>query len=86
MRSSRTETFKKLFEKLPAEIREKAVDTFKLWRKNPYYVSLHFKCVDDAENMWSIRITKKWRALWVKDGENYWWHWIGSHNAYDNLV
>jgi len=51
MRSSRTDTFKKLYEKLPAEIQEKAVATYRQWRENPYYPGLHFKCVDYEEGV-----------------------------------
>lgn len=86
MRSSRTDTFKKLFEKLPIEIQEKAAAIYRQWRVNPYHPSLHFKCVHFETGMWSIRITKKYRAICLKEDKDHWWHWIGSHNDYDNLV
>jgi hypothetical protein len=39
---------------------------------------LHFKKV--GKNVWSVRISGGCRALALKQGHDYYWIWIGSHN------
>lgn len=78
-----TPRFRKLFRSLPAEIQQRARDSFRLLRSNARYPSLHFKRVG---NFWSVRVTDTVRALAVKDGNDYVWVWIGTHDEYDRLI
>jgi len=36
--------------------------------------------------MYSVRIGTGWRALGILESDSIVWFWIGSHNAYDNLL
>ena len=35
---------------------------------------------------WSVRVTDAVRALAVKEGADFVWVWIGTHDEYDRLV
>ena len=47
------------------------------------YPSLHFKKVG---KLWSVRVGIDHRALAVKDGDDYIWVWIGTHDEYKRLT
>jgi len=54
--------------KLPADIRTRADKQFSLLKENPQHPSLHFKKLGDrnGQEIWSARVTLKYRALAVK--------------------
>jgi len=64
---------------LPSAIQAAAVQNYRLWRRNPWDASLHFKKVGDY---WSVRVGDGFRALAKRDGEKVIWFWIGSHDEY----
>ena len=66
-------------------IRRKARKTYLMWSKNPFHPSLHFKCINHAESVWSVRITRGYRALGIMDGDTVIWFWIGSHDDYEKF-
>jgi len=68
---------------LSPDVRTSAKKVFRLWVDNPFHPSLHFKCINDTENIWSVRVTKNHRAVGVLDGNRVIWFWIGDHKAYD---
>lgn len=47
--------------------------------------SLHFKCINPEENVWSVRIARGYRALGVLEGDTVTWLWIGSHDDYERF-
>ena len=51
------------------QVRQAARKTYRLWQNNPFHPSLHFKCVDAEERIWSVRITIHHRALGVLDAD-----------------
>lgn len=59
---------------------------FRLWKNNPFHPSLHFKCLNPEKNVWSIRVTKKYRALGVLRSDTVTWFWVGPHDEYDSLA
>jgi hypothetical protein len=67
---------------LPLEIRRLARRNFKLWLRDPWHPSLHFK---KAGGFWSARVGGGFRALAIKDEETKWF-WIGHHDEYDRLL
>ena len=71
--------------KLPADIRIRADKQFYLLKENSQHPSLHFKKLGDrnGREIWSARVTLKYRALAVKLSTGYLWFWIGEHNVYD---
>jgi hypothetical protein len=80
------ESFWKAYEKFPKNVQKTADIKFQFWKQHPFHSSLKFKCVNVKANVWSVRITIDYRALAVKDGNDYIWYWIGSHEDYNNLV
>ncbi|MEQ8462185.1 type II toxin-antitoxin system RelE family toxin [Coleofasciculus sp. E1-EBD-02] len=73
------------YRKLRREIRQKARKAYQLWAENPFHPSLHFKCINNQENIWSVRVTRGYRALGFKDADTITWFWIGSHDDYERF-
>lgn len=73
---------------LPAEIRVRADKQFALLKTNPRHPSLQFKKLGDrdGQEIWSARVTLRYRALAVKFDDEYVWFWIGEHGVYDSLI
>ena len=86
MTSHKTERFKKLFSRLPVEIQERTNKTYSLFKKNPFYPSLHFKRVHSTRPIYSVRITNDYRAVGILKDSEIIWFWIGSHSAYIKLL
>lgn len=75
-------SFWKAYEGLEPSIKRQARKAYSIWRKNPYHPSLHFKCINVRENIWSVRVTRNHRALGIFEKESMTWLWIGDHDAY----
>ncbi|MFP4103183.1 ParE family toxin-like protein [Coleofasciculus sp.] len=73
------------YRKLRREIRQKARQAYQLWAENPFHPSLHFKCINSQEDIWSVRVTRGYRALGFKDADTITWFWIGSHDDYERF-
>jgi mRNA-degrading endonuclease RelE of RelBE toxin-antitoxin system len=86
MKSKTLSSFWKYYEKLDEEIKKQARKAFKLWRENPFHPSLHFKCVNPEEQIWSLRITKGYRALCLYEKDLVVWFWIGNHDDHQRLI
>ncbi len=88
MKSSRTRDFRRLFLKLPQQVKETARKNYQLWRQNPSHPSLEFKQINTKDNLWSVRVGIGWRALGVMKvkEDKIVWFWIGSHAEYDKLL
>jgi len=71
---------------LPTEIQTIANNKFTLWKLNPFHPSLQFKCVNAPHNIWSVRITRNYRALGVMSKNEIVWYWAGSHKEYEKLI
>ena len=74
------------YRQLPNEIQELADKNFEILKTNPYHPSLHFKKVDSARKLWSVRIGTKYRALGLEKPDGIVWFWIGSHADYDRRL
>lgn len=75
--------FWELYHKLPNAIRESADKQFALFQKDPSHPSLHLKPVGD---FWSARITDEHRTLALREGNTFYWFWIGNHDDYERLL
>jgi hypothetical protein len=73
---------------LPSEIRARADKQFGLLKANPQHPSLQFKKLGElnGQEIWSARVTLKYRALAVKLPDEYVWFWIGEHDVYDAFI
>lgn len=61
MNSKTTADFWTCLERLPAEVQALARQKYRLWQKDPFHPSLHFK--ELAPELWSARINLNIRAL-----------------------
>jgi hypothetical protein len=68
---------------LPESVKKAARKQFLLWRETAFHPSLHFKCVNQEEQIWSVRVTLGYRALGILDNDTVTWFWIGSHQDYE---
>jgi hypothetical protein len=48
------------FDALPQAIQKQAREKYRIWRRDPFHPSLHFKEI--IPDLWSARITSKYRA------------------------
>jgi hypothetical protein len=78
-----TKRFWKLYWNLPPKTRDLSDKAFDLLKDNPSHPSLQFKKVG---KLYSTRVDIAYRALAVKDGSNYIWVWIGTHDEYEKLI
>jgi mRNA-degrading endonuclease RelE of RelBE toxin-antitoxin system len=79
-----TPDFWRSYRQLPPEIQRTADKNFRLLAENPHHPSLHFKKIGD--DLWSVRIGRRYRALATVESNAYVWFWIGTHAEYDKLV
>ena len=59
-----TAEFTRRYRELPASIQRKAEKQEKLFRKNPFYPSLHTEKLEPKEKeLWSIRVDRRYRIV-----------------------
>jgi hypothetical protein len=63
----------------------RAKKAFGLWTQNPFHPSLQFKCINRAEGLWSVRISRGSRAVGVLEEDSVTWFWIGHHGEYERF-
>lgn len=83
MKSASLPSFWLAYRKMDKENRLRARKAYHLWRDNPFHPSLHFKCVNVKENIWSVRVTHSHRALGIWQEDTVTWFWIGKHDEYE---
>ena len=86
MKSRTTDRFWKCYDLLHADIKKRAKEAYSQFLKDPYYPSLYFKRVHSTRPIFSVRITKDYRAIGVLHENEIIWFWIGSHSEYDRLL
>ena len=89
MNSRTTERFRKALAALPKEIQEKAHEAYAVFQRDSSHPSLRFKQVHPSRPVFSVRVTREYRALafWDTEGdEALIWFWIGTHAEYERLL
>ena len=86
MKSRTTRRFRSAFARLPKQIQAQAREAYRLFSTNPQHPSLRFKRVHPTDPIYSVRITRSYRALGVQVGDEVVWFWIGSHDDYERLI
>lgn len=71
------------FADLPESVQRTARRNFQRLSENPAYPSLRLKKVGDY---WVARVGRSHRALAVAAGQDFYWVWIGPHDAYERLI
>jgi len=65
MISATSDRFWKCYRKLPRYIRKEAKKAYIQFKKNPYYPSLRFKQIHSTRPIFSLRISKDYRAVGI---------------------
>jgi hypothetical protein len=83
IRSTTTPRFWASFNKLPVETQEQAVGRYRLFLENPFHPSLRLKQIGP---IWSVRVSRGYRAVATREGDHFAWFWIGAHDEYDRIL
>ena len=86
MRSKTTRRFRRSFAQLLEPIKDIAREAYRQFVDNPDHPGLRFKRVHSTEQIYSVRITRDYRALGIREDNIIVWFWIGSHADYDELL
>lgn len=86
MNSRMTSQFRKLLANLPKEIQQQSKEAYRRFRDNPYYPSLYFKRIHSTQSIYSVRISRDYRAVGVQHSNEIIWFWVGSHSDYDRML
>lgn len=86
MNSRTTDGFWKSYKEMPEEVKREAHKAYKTFKKNLYHPGLRFKRIHSTRPIFSLRITKDYRAVGVEQDKQIIWFWIGSHADYDSLI
>lgn len=73
------------YHSLPAKTKKLADKNFQLLKLTPNHPSLQLKKI---KKYWSVRVGIHYRALGIDTPEKNGivWFWVGSHEAYNNLI
>ena len=85
MKSATLPSFWTGYQSLNERVKQSARKAYRLWAENPFHPSLHFKCINRHEDIWSVRITRQYRALGILDEDTVTWFWIGGHKEYERF-
>jgi hypothetical protein len=84
MVSRGTGDFWSLYHKLPPEIKDAARRAHQKFRENPGHPSLQLERLRKDPRLWSVRVTRNYRAVARRYDHDVWvWIWIGSHADFD---
>jgi hypothetical protein len=72
-----------IFNELPMDVQEAALETYALFNGNPWNRSFHFGRLGQA---WSIRAAPAYRAMAAASSTGFVWSWIGSRTDYDRII
>lgn len=85
MKSATLPSFWECYARLDETTKRRVRKAYRLWEENPFHPSLHFECINQEENVWSVRVTRGYRAIGVFEGDTVTWFWIGRHDAYERF-
>jgi hypothetical protein len=86
MRSRTTVRFRRALSDLPEPVQRQARQAYEIFKNDPYHPSLRFKRVHPIRPIYSVRISRDYRAVGIRDGDDVVWFWIGSHADYNRLI
>ena len=82
MKSYALPSFWECYHQLPEHIRKLADKNFELFSKNPSHPSLGFKRKGSVH---TTEVGRRYRAIARERNGDYYWFWIGSHEAYNKF-
>jgi len=78
-----TPSFRKLYAELPLEVQKLAEAKYRLFQQDPFHPSLEFQA---KGKIWTVAVGRAYRAIARRLGNDLYWVWIGSHEAYNKLL
>jgi hypothetical protein len=81
--SRATPQFWELYRALPRDVRVAARKAYEKFSGNPAHPSLRLERLRSDRRAWSVRITRDYRAIALRSGEEWVWLWIGDHKEFD---
>jgi hypothetical protein len=85
MKSATLPSFWDAYRELDKSHRLRVKKAYLLWQDDPFHPSLRFKCINQEEDLWSVRVSHSVRALGILGGDTVTWFWIGGHDAYERF-
>jgi len=64
-------------------VQGQADDKFDLFNEDPHHPSLGLK---KKGEVWTVDIGRSYRAIAHRQGNDFYWFWIGSHESYNKLL
>ena len=83
MTSRATPKFWQLYHELPPRIPNAARETYQSFLDNPAHPGLRLERLKSDPRAWSVRITRNYRAVAFRRGDDWLWLWIGTHQQFD---
>jgi hypothetical protein len=83
VRSYALERFWNCYDALPRDIQNQADKQFELFLEDPAHPSLRLKPVGPY---WAVRVSRGYRALARRRGNDFFWFWIGPHDQYIRIL
>ena len=75
--------FWELYRSLPPDVRVAARKAYEKFSENPAHPSLRLERLRGDRRAWSVRITRDYRAVALRSGDEWVWLWIGDHKEFD---
>ncbi|MCX6626448.1 MAG: hypothetical protein NTW28_02285 [Candidatus Solibacter sp.] len=75
--------FWKCYHRLPENTQALADAKYALFELEPYHPSLALK---QKGEVWTVDVGRSYRAIAYRNGDDFHWFWIGSHEAYNKLL
>jgi len=75
--------FWKCYDGLPADVRMQADKKYALFEQEPFHPSLGLQ---QKGQVWTVDVGRSYRAIAYREGNDFHWFWIGSHEAYNKLL
>jgi hypothetical protein len=86
LRSVTTRQFRRLLGDLPDDVRRQARQAYKRFRANPRHPGLRFKRVHATEPIFSVRVSREYRAVAIVKADTAVWFFIGHHDQYMQVL
>jgi hypothetical protein len=81
-----TPQFLELYRTFPEHVRQQARRAYALFQQDPHHPSLRFRNVHPTRPIFSARVGIDYRVVGIREGNDIFWFWIGSHAEYDQLL
>ena len=75
--------FWKYYDLLPEKVQALADDKFGIFERDPFHPSL---ALQQKGEVWTVNVGRSYRAIAYREGNDFHWFWIGSHEAYNGLL